>query len=367
MTSEILLSLLRRDVAGKRPEGIEKKLASASAGDLFGLAGKYGLFPVFYNKLSGLKLEALAEELASYKGAYIANIVRNTTLERRALEIIHHLKKYAIPVIPLKGPIFAKFIYGDLALRQASTDLDILVRPKDVKEAEERLKEIGYAANLDNGVIEYYHAFNNQIPLSRRDDRSGPVALDLHWDLRQKFVATNIDDFWASARDTDLGGYTISMPSVENIAMYLAALAILDGASVQIKYLFDLHTLVTRYAVSMNWGLLSDKAARFKMDATLFFALELCEALFNSTVPEGVLERIRPSFVKAYLVRRWVNVRGALRLEERKGPGYFWHYFVCSYIYSRNIFDFFSIVYKRTVLPRDGRRSPEGHVSGPAC
>jgi hypothetical protein len=71
-----------------------------------------------------------AEWLARLRMQYMMNAARNMKMTAELLRILDALKEAGIKAMPLKGPVLAQQLYGDVALRQFS-DLDILVARED--------------------------------------------------------------------------------------------------------------------------------------------------------------------------------------------------------------------------------------------
>ena len=142
----IFLSVLRED---SDRDHINKEIQHFTAGDwdkLYESAIQSGLFPVFYNCLLSLDLNNIsADFLSRLKNLYFLNLRRNVLLEQELFRIISYFKELNIPVIPLKGPILARYLYNDLALRQTSCDLDLLVRHETIEKTKEKLAELGYS------------------------------------------------------------------------------------------------------------------------------------------------------------------------------------------------------------------------------
>ena len=134
--AEIFLGVLGE---GSDKERIAERLKDFENKDwqaLYALLTDHGLFPAFYTKLLDLKLENIPSDfLAKLKNIYFLNLQRNLLLEQEFFGILNHLQDSGIPVIPLKGPLLARWLYGDSGLRQASVDLDLLVRQEAVNQA----------------------------------------------------------------------------------------------------------------------------------------------------------------------------------------------------------------------------------------
>lgn len=81
------------------------------------------------------------------------------TSEKFAAELEKLLKQFAerdIDVLPLKGPVLAETLYGDVTMR-SSDDLDLLVRREDFQRAEMLLSDLGFVAR--SSADDYHRKF----------------------------------------------------------------------------------------------------------------------------------------------------------------------------------------------------------------
>jgi len=319
------------------------------------LSVENGLFPVFYKRLLSLALENIPPGfLSKLKTLYLINLKRNIILERELFDIISYLKENNIPVIPLKGPTLAKFLYGDLSLRVISCDLDLLIEQSKVKTAQKRLADKGYYFDSRHEMADFSYRFRRQIVLQRKVEGGGYMFLDLHWDFRDQFSHTHLQDFWLNAVNISFDGHQILMPSPEDLLLYLILISISDFDFIQIKYLYDIHRLVTSFARHINWDALAVKTNQVWLDTALFFSLKLSQELFNTRgIPKEILDSLKPSDIRYNLLRLWINKRNILRAREKISRGYAWRYFISSYALSKGIFDCIPIIYRKIFLPMD--------------
>lgn len=191
--------------------------------------------------------------LAKLKSLYLVNLKINLKLEKELLNIIHYFKENDITIIPLKGPVLARFLYGDLSLRGRSGDLDLLIKKEQLKEAEEALGKIGFNPNRESADI-FWRSFNlkyyREIGFIRSTNR---LLVELHLDLRGLFSYPPLEDFWSGLREFDLDGERILMPSNEDLLTYLCLVAMPLTEFIELRYLYDIHTLISKFGKDLNW------------------------------------------------------------------------------------------------------------------
>ena len=102
--------------------------------------------PLVYQTLSerpGLAPAAVFEQLRT---RYQLNARKNLKFTAELFRILDCLEANSIPAIPLKGPVLAETVFGDLALRDFS-DLDVLVHAHDVLRAKGALQSLDYSVS----------------------------------------------------------------------------------------------------------------------------------------------------------------------------------------------------------------------------
>src|SRR4051812_23591803 len=103
----------------------------------------HGLTPLLCRNLKAAAI-AIPHEIASEIDSWNSATVRqNLFLSAELLRAHSALREHGIEAIPLKGPVLASELYGDLALRPFS-DIDLLIRREQVDAAESVVRDLGY-------------------------------------------------------------------------------------------------------------------------------------------------------------------------------------------------------------------------------
>jgi hypothetical protein len=154
--------------------------------DLFlHLAVYHRLFPLAYKTLCSLNNPAVpAEVINALQQEYRQNALRSLCMTGEMVRIINSFEENGIQCLVLKGHPLAFKLYGDFALRP-SKDIDILVEPQKLEQAEKILKEEGYINNTYDfpmtprqkrsqiNQLKHYIYFN-----SERN-----ICLEIHWKI----------------------------------------------------------------------------------------------------------------------------------------------------------------------------------------
>ncbi len=110
------------------------------------LAVDQGILPLLYIRLQEIAADLVPPaELAQLRTLYLASVARNLRLTQQLHLVLDVLATSDIPAIPLKGPALAQQAYGNVSLRQASTELDTLVHPDCLARTFRLLAEQGFA------------------------------------------------------------------------------------------------------------------------------------------------------------------------------------------------------------------------------
>jgi len=258
----ILQNKSRKDVVENHTKYYEEKDWKF----LFDFSRKKGLFPAFYDRIVNLEIENIPQSLIdTYKSEFLSNLHRNLILEYELFKIIEHLNKNSIPVISLKGPFLGRVLHGDIARRNTSCDLDILVSYDNRKRAEIVLGEMGYSfaysfhlnevekklieegisLKLDEDFREVLYKYRSEVSLVKSTAEM-TVNIDLHWDLKDKFIDMKIEDFWRDTVEIAIDDKKVLFPSWENLLFQLTITSIAKYDFVSLKYLYDIKRLLIR-------------------------------------------------------------------------------------------------------------------------
>ena len=190
---QVLLSACRVFLGTEEPARLEERLAQGPDWDrLLALANRHGVMPLLYRSISQNCPQAVPQEwLRRLMLQYMQNAARNMKMTGELLRILDALKEAGIKTVPLKGPVLAQQVYGDVALRQFS-DLDIMVAPVDVEKALGIIQARGYKCEHDlssskrrslQKTVHHHHLLNQ---------KSG-IVVELHWTIAPSYYGLKAD------------------------------------------------------------------------------------------------------------------------------------------------------------------------------
>lgn len=108
-----------------------------------------------------------------------------------------------LPVIPLKGFVLSRHLYGD-PFRRNSSDFDCLIQPADRERARRLLLELGFACVIEGGPRLAHGACWHKAGAAP----DGGVNLDLHWAIRPAwhFIALDERRLWERSAPAETTG-----------------------------------------------------------------------------------------------------------------------------------------------------------------
>lgn len=235
------------------------------------------------NKLKDLYNQSLAK-----------NMVQFSELEK----ILNVFEKEGIDVIQLKGAWIAKNYYPDPVLRPMN-DLDLLIRPEDMKRAENSIEKMGYVLFKYSKTKEHYH--HTYI----KNHSVSPVVAELHFDIRAKsdFIHSNVFDIWKNSVTIGSRYNHILRQPNEYLLLHILWHNYYDILKHNVRFIgfCDIAFIVKKLGSKMDWSLLEKKMEEWKIQNHSYFCFNFIEQVFNLKLNELMINRIKPSRVDVKL------------------------------------------------------------------
>jgi len=320
--------------------------------ELYTFAKENSLLPHFYKQ--GSVLSFPPDLKYRLKIQYCLGLKRNIILERETWDLLERFRQNNIPTVPLKGPILTRLLYDDMGLRQSCYDLDFLVRKEVVEDAENLLKDIGYQSfneSKEDFLRFIKLKYARQLHFVKKNGYAGNISIDLHWDLRGFFSDSFLEYFWQCVKETELDGHLILLPTEEALLLYLSLVSLSTFEFVELRYLYDIHSLVSQSRTKLDWQILSERAAEHRLGTYLYFALKLSRHFFNTELPQDLLNRLKPPFIKRKILDMWINEENILFRRKEITSSYTWRYFISNLIATRSFVEVLRAIWKKVFLP----------------
>lgn len=219
----------------------------------------HGISPQIYHLLKEQGLLALTPPMFQQrlKQKFDETLYLNLFIQSQMEVILLNFEEWGIPVIPLKGIRLAEKYFGHIGARGTS-DIDLLVRKNDLKNAVECVKQLGFTTEQERDRFHFHWSFSKQLPGNRM-----PLTIELHWTLiKEHSSELPIDEFWEQATPVESFRY------VRELSDYHMFYHIcLHGWSHRLssqKYFIDMIQMIHRLGNSLNYPQLLKDAARHK-------------------------------------------------------------------------------------------------------
>ena len=198
----------------------------------------------------------------------------NLRLTSALLELLDRMEAVHVECIAYKGPVLARRLYGDTALRTFD-DLDLLVSPDDVDQATTVLTEMGF-----HGWEIFTKGEMERLGESRYARHFGHtqrrLAVDLHWDLADPAWGFRTAELLENAKPetTKIGGRAVrTLPT----SLLLLALCVHGSKHeplpwYQLKWAADVARLME---LVPDWEATMEQARRFRVERATLLGL-LC-------------------------------------------------------------------------------------------
>ena len=305
---ELLLACART----RHDEGLATRMAELLRAGLdwdalMQLAMRHKLVPLLYWHLSLLGADAApAKFMALARVRCVAIAARNCRLTDELLAATRRLAGAGVPSLVFKGPALAAMLYHDPALR-VSSDLDILVRRRDLALALAALAAHGYRqvfrhSRMFEALARPFRHATNLVSA----DLQAPI--DLHWKLSQSYFAFALrgERIWRRLAPVRVGGELRQTLAPEALLIVLC----MHGGRhcwLRLAWLCDLAEFLRTYP-QLDWPAVLAEARALHSSRLLLLGLWLAHTLLGAELPVAVRRAAAdPAVVRlAEQVRAWL-------------------------------------------------------------
>jgi hypothetical protein len=225
---QLLLACSRKTL---RPAGVERIVGMCHEPldwPLFlRLVARHRVAPIVWQSLKSTDNISLPEQVQT---GLRQRVERNTLKAlKQAAELVRVVRRFedsGIRVLPLKGPVLAMQAYEALNLRHAG-DLDLLVDPASVWDADRSLKDEGYLRTAPDYPLSPGQAaafMKIRKDFSYAHPKSG-IRVELHWRWSQNayLLPLSLDELWPKRDFVKLGSDRVAAMPRQELLLYLCA------------------------------------------------------------------------------------------------------------------------------------------------
>jgi hypothetical protein len=215
---------------------------------------------------------ALLQETIAIGGGALARA-------RQLLVVLDALRDAGVRALPFKGPVLALAAYGDLGARD-STDLDIVVMPRDLDRARDVLLAAGYISRTEMSRAQerVLQAAYGHFAYAAPDDG---VMVELHWRFAARRYPWFIppEEVFGRSVEIQLAGSPVPGPDLPDVLLLQA----MHGARHQwerLEWLVAFVQLLKRVSSEDDW--LIARAGANRSSRALQLALRLARDLLGA-------------------------------------------------------------------------------------
>lgn len=296
MTSEerllILLSYARLDEVEQR-QAYELASAGLSWERFYELAELNATVPLVHLNLERTELvDHVPGTVLAKMDARVEEIREaNESRLRVARQLFERFAAKGIPVVILKGVLFAETIYRTPHYKKMN-DLDILVRQEHldgVYDVFDEMKFFSAAELLGKDPRKQEKYSHHAPPFFSRDLK---CMVGTHWGLITPLSPYKLDyaAIWSRVRDVDFYGHPAKAMCAEDNLHHLCVH--LPYYKAGVRELADLYNLVRHEAI--DWDLFLAEVAKAKTESLVFHALSLANRLCPSVEMQEAIRRVEP-------------------------------------------------------------------------
>jgi hypothetical protein len=237
--------------------------------------------------------------------------------------LFDHLEAQNIEFLVLKGWAFMGDIYTDLSQRSIS-DVDILLKPQDLKSVVSRLQIEGFNCFLGSQCIENLDSAGaNRTPLELSFNNSQDVTIDLHAHIMPSdwaLPAYDIDmgAIWqGSSPYTDWTGNERKRLNYEHTVLHLITHIMRHDLGTQSPQSFrDLDLWVRKYQSEINWDEIIELSNKWGLNTDLCFVTSYSQILLKTPFPQAFLTTLKNSLNRQKWIRKLIPL-SAVRTSQK--------------------------------------------------
>jgi hypothetical protein len=208
------------------------------------VARVHGVGPLLFSRLEDVSW--LPAGISAWlREQFLHNQARIARMHAELQEILESFAHHAIDVMPLKGSLLTALYYPDPGLRPMA-DLDLLIHPRDRKQSEIILADLGFRQLSANWKHQEWGRPDNLAVISTEFEHPhNPRKLDLHTSVAEMLAGPRLDitaELWGRAAPGQILGQPAWLPHPESLWLHLAvhANANIWGLAIRLVHLYDL-------------------------------------------------------------------------------------------------------------------------------
>jgi hypothetical protein len=266
---------------------------------LLNLAEAHGVIGLLCAKLQQSSFAGIADHVREKLLARMrAQHLFNLSLSAELFRVGHALSTAGIDTILVKGPVTSLLAYGDPSVR-SYTDLDLLVRQRDITSAFECMRGLGFQCDLPESAIRA-----ERIPGEYVFHKPERRLVELHTERSFRYYPKGmpIENLFSRSRKALLENREVRALSLEDELVFDCVHGAKDFWA-RLMWVADVAALVT-HQPDVDWQKTTAAAAEVGAGRMLRVGVQLAASLLGISVPAQLSSEIENDKVVVDLVRR---------------------------------------------------------------
>ncbi len=238
----------------------------------------HDIYPLFYwvvkNRGAGHLLSA--EHYTLLQQQYVVGCINSDQMGKQLDAVCAAFADHSIPLIVLKGPALGRLYYPAPELRPSS-DIDLLVNPRDFIVARKLLEGIGYRC-LDRR-FEKAQTFYSEEIFEHVHNSDEHYCIELHWELHSRGRVGRLPvpgTLFDNAVPLALASSSCKTLHPVDALIYAAVHMLVNhGKSIRLIWLYDIAMLAGALTEPADWKLLRQRSATWGAVRAVQTALQL--------------------------------------------------------------------------------------------
>ncbi len=259
------------------------RLDEIDADLLLAEAGEHGLIPLMHRQL-----EQMPGIPTAWREAFKADAQRivasSLGLSQELVSIAQHFVGAGVDALAFKGPAQAVQAYGDLGFRPFS-DLDLLVRWRDVEDALRVLEDQGYILPEPMPSLAHMRAHWYHVPCHHP---AKEVLVEVHWHPVSNRFVLRLDEggYWERRASVEIRGHSVPTTGWEDTLLITCAHATKHHWE-RLEWAVSVAALSAASA-ELNWSRALDLAEYGGIRRVLLTGLALAQTISGLPLPDEI-------------------------------------------------------------------------------
>jgi hypothetical protein len=222
---------------------------------------------------------------------YLGNSANALARADELVRVIKSMRANGVEMIPIKGPVVAQEIYGNLALRHAG-DLDLLVGKKTFDLVDRVICNMGYQCVKPGQALTKRQRIQYEFRNNTYEYRNKKLkfSLEIHQRLMRNHLLrhNSFTSLLERSRNLKINDYPVVTLSKVDQLFYLCS----HGAAHYWSHLFWLVDIaeIVRNLSGLDWKTITKSAKKQNVQRVLCQGILLAHLLLSSPIPKPVLE-----------------------------------------------------------------------------